>query len=317
MAFHDDLFPESLSSGSSGWPGYKTEISESGSGSEHRISRWDQPRHRYNVAKALKSWDDCYALLTFYHARQGAMNSFPFKDFLDHSTASNGRGSPGPTDSHLGYGDGTKTQFQLVKRYTSGGQTLKRTITLPVVGTVRVAFGGVEQLSGWTVSRTSGIVTFSTPPAASINVTAGFEFHVPVRFGRELEVAPALSLDGYDAGSFEDVPLVEVKPEVVSYNDYNYGGASAKAISGDITLSLGDGIAIALDPLVDNVAVHLPDPTHYTAGYPYWQLYNESATNNFKLKKPDGTDLVTVAPGQMADLALVLFSGGEKVWYAI
>ena len=57
-----------------------------------------------------------------------------------------------------------------------------RTITKPVAGTVRVYKDDAEQLSGWSVDVTTGVVTFSTAPAASVAITADFELDVSVRF---------------------------------------------------------------------------------------------------------------------------------------
>ena len=58
-----------------------------------------------------------------------------------------------PIDQALGTGDGATTAFQLVKRYESGAQAWVRRIVKPVAGTVRVARGGVEAVSGWSVER--------------------------------------------------------------------------------------------------------------------------------------------------------------------
>jgi uncharacterized protein (TIGR02217 family) len=55
-----------------------------------------------------------------------------------------------------------------VKRYPSGSVVEVRTITKPVAGTVRVYKDGVEQLSGWSVDVASGIVNFTTAPAAGM-----------------------------------------------------------------------------------------------------------------------------------------------------
>ena len=51
-----------------------------------------------------------------------------------------------------------------MKRYESGAQAWVRRIVKPVAGTVRVALGGVEQASGWSVNTTTGLVTFDTAP---------------------------------------------------------------------------------------------------------------------------------------------------------
>jgi uncharacterized protein (TIGR02217 family) len=57
-----------------------------------------------------------------------------------------------------------------------------RTITKPVAGTVKVYLDGIEQLSGWSADTTTGLVTFGMAPALGVEVTADFEFDVPVRF---------------------------------------------------------------------------------------------------------------------------------------
>ena len=95
-----------------------------------------------------------------------------------------------------------------MKRYTSGAQSWTRTITKPVAGTVRVALGVVEQITGWTVNTTTGVVTFATAPAGGVIVRAGFEFDVPVRFDTDtLDV----TLDFERLGSITSIPLIEVR----------------------------------------------------------------------------------------------------------
>ena len=113
-----------------------------------------------------------------------------------------------PIDQALGIGDDDTETFQLVKRYESGAQAWVRRIVKPVAGTVRVALAGVEQLSGWSVNMTTGIVTFATAPAAGVLITAGFEFDVPVRFDTDrLDVTWDLDR----LGSIASIPLLEVR----------------------------------------------------------------------------------------------------------
>jgi uncharacterized protein (TIGR02217 family) len=47
---------------------------------------------------------------------------------------------------------------------------------------VQLYLDSLEQLSGWSVDTTTGLVTFGTPPVLGVEVTADFEFDVPVRF---------------------------------------------------------------------------------------------------------------------------------------
>ena len=66
----------------------------------------------------------------------------------------------------------------------------------------------VEQMSGWTVDTTTGVVTFTTAPAGGVAVRAGFEFDVPVRFDSDtLDV----TLDFERLGSITSIPLLEIR----------------------------------------------------------------------------------------------------------
>ena len=104
--------------------------------------------------------------------------------------------------------EGTTTTFQLMKRYTSGAQSWTRAIAKPVAGSVHIAIGGVEQLSGWSVDTMTGVVIFSAAPGAGIAVTAGFEFDVPVRFDSD---ALDVTLDLERLGSITSIPLLELR----------------------------------------------------------------------------------------------------------
>ena len=55
-------------------------------------------------------------------------------------------------------------------------------MTKPVGGTVKVYLDSVEQVAGWSVDTTTGLITFGAAPAAGVEVTSDFEFDVPVRF---------------------------------------------------------------------------------------------------------------------------------------
>jgi uncharacterized protein (TIGR02217 family) len=82
------------------------------------------------------------------------------------------------------------------------------TITKPVGGTVKVYLDDIEQLSGWSVDTTTGIVTFSTAPALGVEVTADFEFDVPVRFDTD---HMAVTIESYRLHNWQQIPIVEVK----------------------------------------------------------------------------------------------------------
>ena len=124
-------------------------------GHEKRNVNWSEARGRWDVASGLKKQAQIDELIAFFRARRGKAYGFRFKDWTDYKA----------TGQLLGTGDDALTQFQLVKHYPSGSVIEVRTITKPVAGTVKVYLDGVEQLSGWSVDTTTGLVTFSVPPA--------------------------------------------------------------------------------------------------------------------------------------------------------
>ena len=179
MAFHEVRFPDNINRGARGGPERRTQIVELASGDEERNASWANLRRRFDVAYGIRRADDLAIVVAFFEARNGRLHGFRFKDWADHKSCMPS-GTPSPTDQVIGTGDGATTDFQIVKRYASGSQTWVRTITKPVDGTVHVALDGAEQLGGWSIDTTTGVVTFDTAPAEDVAVTAGFEFDVPL-----------------------------------------------------------------------------------------------------------------------------------------
>jgi uncharacterized protein (TIGR02217 family) len=98
----------------------------------------------------------------------------------------------------------------LQKSYRSGLQAYSRPIRKPVLGTVLVAIEGDPKVEGveFTVSVTTGEVTFTLPPEVGTRITAGFEFDVPVRFDTD---QIQTSVASFNAGDVPKVPVVEVR----------------------------------------------------------------------------------------------------------
>ncbi len=207
MAFHEVRLPTRLAFGSTGGVERRTEIVTLGSGFERRSTPWAQGRRRYLIGANLRSLDDMAALTGFFEARRGRLYGFRFRDFADCKSCAPGS-VVGPLDQVLGEGDGTRTAFQLVKRY-GDDDVVERSITKPVEGTVRVAVDGAELAAdGFTVDVVTGLVTLDTAPVAGATVTAGFAFDTPVRFDADrIEV----TLESFDAGRMAAVPLIELR----------------------------------------------------------------------------------------------------------
>jgi uncharacterized protein (TIGR02217 family) len=164
--FHEVRFPDNIAYGATGGPEFATTVVVTGAGHEQRNVNWAEARGRWDVGSGLKNQQQLDELIAFFRARKGRAYGFRFKDWTDYKA----------TGQLLGTGDGLQSQFQLVKRYPSGSVTDIRIVTKPVAGTVRIYKDAVEQLSGWSVNVTTGLITFSTPPAAGVEITADFEF---------------------------------------------------------------------------------------------------------------------------------------------
>jgi len=202
-------FPDSISYGSKGGPKYNTVITAVNSGYEYNNIRWDQARHYYDVAMGVRSESELSELVSFFHITRGKGHYFRYKDWSDYKSCDL-NATPAGDDQLIGIGDGATVEFQLIKTYDlSAGIINQREIRKPVNGTILITVNSVLQTetTDYTIDYTTGIVTFTSPPADTTNIAWGGEFDVPCRFDTdELQ----LSLDFYGYGS-TGVPVVEVR----------------------------------------------------------------------------------------------------------
>ena len=207
--FHDIRFPANLSFGALGGPERRTEVVALANGHEERNTPWAQSRLRYDAGLGLRALDDVEALLAFFEARRGRLHGFRWKDWADYKSCPASK-QIDATDQQIAIADGGTRAFQLIKTYRSGAQAEPRRIVKPVPGTVRLAVAGValEDLRGWSVDHATGIVTFDTAPGKGAEITAGFEFDVPVRFDTDLI---QVSVESFRAGELPSVPVVEIR----------------------------------------------------------------------------------------------------------
>jgi uncharacterized protein (TIGR02217 family) len=205
MNFHEIAFPLSIAFHSTGGPVRKTEIVTLSSGFEERNAVWAGSRRSFDVGSGVRSLDDLHTVIGFFEARRGRLVGFRFKDFTDWKSCAPGA-ALSPLDQATGTGDGTTATFALTKTYASGAGSWTRAIGKPVDGSVRVAVAGTEN-HAFTCDATTGLVSFSTPPANGTAISAGFEFDCAVRFDSD---ALAINLANFAAGEIPSIPLVEI-----------------------------------------------------------------------------------------------------------
>lgn len=209
--FHETRFPTAISRAAHGGPERRTEVVVLGSGAEERNARWADSRRSWNAGYGVKSLDDLHAVIAFFEERRGRLHGFRWRDPTDFKSCPP-ESTPAALDQQIGIGDGTTTAFQLKKTYGSAFNPWTRDIRKPVQGTVLIAVGGVVQTpaTAYTVDYAIGLVTFQPGhiPAAAQDVTAGFEFDVPVRFDTDrLEI----NVQGFRHGAIPSIPIVEIR----------------------------------------------------------------------------------------------------------
>lgn len=199
MAFDEVRLPTTVEKGALGGPTFNTTVTVLSNGFEQRNQNWSTTRANYDIAYGIQNDADLLTVITFFYARKGKARGFRFKDWADYQVTSN---------EQFGTGDGAEVDFQLSVTYSDAASSYSRDIKKPVAGTVRVWVNSVEQLSGWTVNTTTGVVTFSVAPTSGHAIEWQGEFDVPVRFDTDdLNV----SMEIFNAGTIPSIPLTEIR----------------------------------------------------------------------------------------------------------
>lgn len=207
MTFHNIQFPSEISYGSSGGPMFSTTIMALNSGHERRNINWSTVRASYQASHGIKTRAQMEELINFFYSRWGRAHSFRYKDWMDFQTGA----------QSLLAGDGTETEFQILKTYTSGGYNYSREITKPITSTLlNVAVNAVVLVEGagagkYQVDYDTGIITFGTPPGAAETVTIGScDFDVHVRFDMD---QINIIQEFWETMTWPSIPIVEIKED--------------------------------------------------------------------------------------------------------
>ena len=196
MSFLEVRFPESISFNSSTILEFNTTIITAKNGKEFRNINWNNNKMKFNIINGIKTKAELNEILKFFRNTKGKAYGFRFKDWTDFSV----------TSQQIGTGDGEKTQFQLIKTYTTNNTTYTRKITKPVISTIKVFLDNVET-NDFSIDLTTGLITFTTAPSNNVIITANFEFDVPVRFNTDIL---EISMESINSGKIKDLELIEV-----------------------------------------------------------------------------------------------------------
>ena len=150
-------------------PRFNTAIATQANGEESRRPLWSEPLIYAQLGEKMVNGSELEYLLDFHTTVQGAYSGFRLRDWSDFYAEGQSL-LAGPTNT-----------YQLIKTYTVGVYSVVRPITKPVADTVKLYANGVEQLSGWTIDTTTGVLT----TAIAGTLTVDFEFDVPVRFEQD------------------------------------------------------------------------------------------------------------------------------------
>jgi uncharacterized protein (TIGR02217 family) len=160
------FLPENIERDAKGGPRFNTSIFIGANGAEHRSANWPRQIGRWSINLGYRNDDDedFLAVRNTFYACMGNAYGFVFRDWSDHSAVDQPMVAIPETEL-----------FQLQKVYSIGHGSFSRKITRPKASTVVVKLAGVVQ--SVTVEYSGGIIT-----GATSDMTASFEFGVPVRF---------------------------------------------------------------------------------------------------------------------------------------
>lgn len=312
MAFHNVSLPTGIQYGSQFGAGFSTIIQQTASGHEVRVSRQSAGRHRFFPLKQLQTTTEAMALKTFALARRGSLHSFRIKDEMDNTTASDGVSAPSATDVALGTGDGSETDFQLIKVYDSSGPApYTRTITLPVAGSIVVAVAGTPTTS---FTEANGVITLNTAPTLGQIVTAGCRFEVPVRFAKGIDDWARMQAEAYNVWSMPDLECIEVLDEVEwpetwdPGGDYNHGSTGS-----DIQIQAREGRLQRVTPTA-NIDAMLPAPDLFPGGELFTIANQAPSTYTVQVRDDAGNAVGSPIAAGATKRVWLSVSSGTAVW---
>lgn len=189
--FLDMVFPRDISDGATGGPEWSTIVVTASAGTEQRIQQWTRPRMRWDVSHAIKTPAEMSALVAFFYNTRGRAYSFRFQDPADFQA----EGEPL---------EGSDPVRQLVKDYTFGGFTFRRTVKLVDASTFTLTRDGLDY-PDFTLDDASGQVELTGLTDGTF--TWSGEFFVEARFDVD---AFSMNVQEWGIRNWEGIPIVEL-----------------------------------------------------------------------------------------------------------
>lgn len=202
-AFIEERLPDTISYGSSGGPGFLTDIYTAASGGEQRNQNWEEARAKYDISYGVHSKEDMAAIRAFFFVMRGRLIGFRYKDWSDYEL----------DDEVISVADGVTTEFQITKTYAIGSEAYVRAIRKPVDGSlVGLTVNDVPMVENtdFTIDYTTGIITFTSAPATGDIKIGYLEFDVPVRF--DTDDLSSIH-EGFLTETLSSIPLVELRAD--------------------------------------------------------------------------------------------------------
>lgn len=207
-SFHEVLFPEHYSFGSISSSAFQTDIVEMNSGFEMRNSRWSCGRRHYNLTIGPVKFDIIRDIVRFFEARQGMRYGFLFRDWLSDNTAHSGAHVTA-FDEELEAIDDNRTAFRLFQTLGDGASSFRRRVMKPRLDGFLLGLDGTRVVNSalYTICQSTGVVRLAESIEPNISVSAGFFYHVPVRFAvDQLDIR----LVSFETATIQNLLLTEI-----------------------------------------------------------------------------------------------------------
>jgi uncharacterized protein (TIGR02217 family) len=320
--YHDIVMPPEFSQGSEMQVGFDTRITTLENGVETRMSKYrPEGRRTYSVLRGIASGALVQQMYRFFILRQGALNSFKFKDWMDYATTLSGEVFSDDSipvsefDSPLPVITGRT--YQMVKVYQDTARTITRTIVKVKPNTEKIAANGVLLTGGeYTINYETGLVDIDPSVGVIASLTGGCQFYVVVRFAESTDEQFTVAMQATnDTQSLPGFDLIEdVAPASVS-QDYQYGGSHFYLnVTGEIRIVEVQGRLQSFLPTDANLVLRLPPTFNIPTGGPIFVLHN-AGPHTITIANSTGSTIITAASGQIAQLFLTTASGSD-IWIA-